>query len=90
MSRRNWKLGERIIHQNDHFVVLVPYWAIWPFETMVLPKRRIGGFDEFTAGERASLADALSNIAIRYDNLFETSFPYSMGFPPEADRRRTA
>lgn len=74
------KLGERIIHQNDHFVVLVPYWAIWPFETMVLPKRRIGGFDEFTTGERASLADALSNIAIRYDNLFETSFPYSMGF----------
>jgi UDPglucose--hexose-1-phosphate uridylyltransferase len=47
---------------------------------MVLPKRRIGGFDEFAAGERASLADALSNIAIRYDNLFETSFPYSMGF----------
>lgn len=74
------KLGERIIHQNDHFVVLVPYWAIWPFETMVLPKRRMGGFDEFTTGERTSLADALSNIAIRYDNLFETSFPYSMGF----------
>lgn len=74
------KLGERIIYQNDDFVVLVPFWAVWPFETMVLPKRHIRGMDEMSAGERRSLADVLSNITIRYDNLFETSFPYSMGF----------
>jgi UDPglucose--hexose-1-phosphate uridylyltransferase len=74
------KLNERIVHQNDDFVVLVPYWAVWPFETMLLPRRRIGGMDEMTAAERRSLADALSAITIRYDNLFETSFPYSMGF----------
>ncbi|WP_237155644.1 UDP-glucose--hexose-1-phosphate uridylyltransferase [Oryzibacter oryziterrae] len=73
-------LGERIVHQNDHFVVLVPYWAVWPFETMVLPKRHVTGMDQLTAAERAGLADAVSNINIRYDNLFETSFPYSMGF----------
>jgi UDPglucose--hexose-1-phosphate uridylyltransferase len=74
------RLGERIVHENDDFVVLVPYWAVWPFETMVLPRRRIGGMDEMTTAERRSLADALSNITVRYDNLFETSFPYSMGF----------
>jgi UDPglucose--hexose-1-phosphate uridylyltransferase len=72
--------GERIVHRNDHFVTLVPFWAVWPFETMILPTRRIGGFDELDATERLSLAEALSDLTIRYDNLFETSFPYSMGF----------
>jgi UDPglucose--hexose-1-phosphate uridylyltransferase len=72
--------SERIVHENDDFVVLVPFWAVWPFETMILPRRRIGGFDELSAAERSSLAEALSDLTIRYDNLFETSFPYSMGF----------
>lgn len=71
--------NERIVYENDHFVVLVPFWAVWPFETMILPKRRIGGMDEMMIDERYSLADAISNVTIRYDNLFETSFPYSMG-----------
>jgi len=70
----------RIVLENEDFVVLVPYWAVWPFETMVLPRRRIGGFDEMTEAEGRSLAAALSALTIRYDNLFETSFPYSMGF----------
>jgi UDPglucose--hexose-1-phosphate uridylyltransferase len=72
--------GERIVYRNDDFVVLVPFWAVWPFETMVLPCRHLRGMDEMTTGERRSLAEALSNITIRYDNLFSTSFPYSMGF----------
>ncbi|WP_180898198.1 UDP-glucose--hexose-1-phosphate uridylyltransferase [Martelella soudanensis] len=73
-------LGERILFENDGFVVLVPYWAVWPFETMVLPKRHIRSMDEMEAGERVQLAEALSWVTIRYDNLFTTSFPYSMGF----------
>ena len=71
---------ERIVYENAHFVVLVPYWAVWPFETMLLPKRHITGFDQLENGERRALADALSALTVRYDNLFETSFPYSMGF----------
>ncbi|TPW31691.1 UDP-glucose--hexose-1-phosphate uridylyltransferase [Martelella alba] len=74
------KLGERILFENDTFVVLVPYWAIWPFETMVLPKRHIRSMDEMEPSERRDLAEALSKVTIRYDNLFKTSFPYSMGF----------
>ena len=73
-------LGERILFENDGFVALVPYWAVWPFETMVLPKRHIRSMDEMTPQERVALAEALSNVTIRYDNLFRTSFPYSMGF----------
>jgi UDPglucose--hexose-1-phosphate uridylyltransferase len=71
--------GERIVLANDDFCVLVPFWANWPFETMILPRRRIGGFDEISAGERTSLARALSQLTRRYDNLFDAPFPYSMG-----------
>lgn len=77
------EIGERVVLANDHFTVLVPFWAIWPFETMVLPHRHIGGMDDLTAAEARALADALSRLTIRYDNLFETPFPYSMGFHPK-------
>ncbi len=77
---RELELGERIVFANDDFCVLVPFWAIWPFETMILPRRRIGGFDELKAGEKTSLAQALSQLTRRYDRLFDTPFPYSMGF----------
>ncbi len=73
-------LGERIVSSNEHFVVLVPFWAIWPFETMILPRRRIGGFDELRPAEKTALAAALSDLTKRYDRLFDVSFPYSMGF----------
>ena len=73
-------LSERIVAENAHFVTLAPFWAIWPFETMILPRRRIGGFDELTAEEKAALAAALSDLTRRYDRLFDVSFPYSMGF----------
>jgi len=77
---RELELGERIVFANDDFCVLAPFWAIWPFETMILPRRRIGGFDELQARERASLAAALSELTRRYDRLFDVPFPYSMGF----------
>ena len=72
--------GERVVLGNDDFCVLVPFWAIWPFETMILPRRRIGGFEEMSAGERTSLAQVLSQLTKRYDTLFGEPFPYSMGF----------
>jgi UDPglucose--hexose-1-phosphate uridylyltransferase len=71
---------DRIILENDHFIVIVPWWAVWPFETMVLPKRHFGGFPEMSAEERDGLADALKRITSRYDKLFDVSFPYTMGF----------
>ena len=72
--------GERVVLANDDFCVLVPFWAVWPFETMILPRRRIGGFDEMRRSEKTSLADALSQLTRRYDRLFDAPFPYSMGF----------
>lgn len=71
---------ERIVCQNEHFVALVPFWALWPFETMVLSRRAIGSMPEMTEDERAALAAILLDTVTRYDNLFEISFPYSMGF----------
>ena len=71
---------ERIIFENEHFVALVPWWATWPFEALLLPRRHLGALPEFSAAERDSLADALRRLATRFDNLFETSFPYTMGF----------
>lgn len=74
------RLGERIVCANEHFVALVPFWAIWPFETMLLARRHIGAFDDLSSDESFALADILRRLTIRYDNLFETDFPYSMGF----------
>jgi UDPglucose--hexose-1-phosphate uridylyltransferase len=70
---------ERILEENEHFVVLVPFWATWPYETMILPKRPVNYTHEFSAAEKHSLASALKNLTTRYDNLFEVSFPYSAG-----------
>jgi UDPglucose--hexose-1-phosphate uridylyltransferase len=72
--------GERIVFENEHFTALVPFWAVWPFEVLVLSKRHAGAMPEFSGEERDGLADALHRIATRFDNLFETSFPYTMGF----------
>ena len=70
----------RIVAENDVFVALVPYWAVWPFETLVLPHRHLGSFVDFMPAERTALADILKAVTTRYDNLFEVSFPYTMGF----------
>ena len=70
---------ERIIHENAGFVVLVPFWAVWPYETMILPKRKIQHLLQFTPAEVSQLADALKTLTVKYDNLFKISFPYSAG-----------
>ena len=71
---------QRIICRNDRFLAVVPWWAVWPFETLVLPLDHIGSFDDFAAEHAESLANILHNVTARYDALFDTSFPYTMGF----------
>ncbi|GGG28787.1 galactose-1-phosphate uridylyltransferase [Dokdonia pacifica] len=70
---------ERIIFQNEHFVILVPYWAIWPYETMIIPKRKVTAITGLTEEEKKSFAEAIKRLTIKYDNIFQTSFPYSSG-----------
>jgi UDPglucose--hexose-1-phosphate uridylyltransferase len=72
--------GERVVFENSDFLVVVPFWAVWPFETLVLSKRHAGTLVELGPGERDSMADALRRITARYNSLFSVSFPYSMGF----------
>jgi UDPglucose--hexose-1-phosphate uridylyltransferase len=79
-TKQELGLRERIVCENDAFVALVPYWAIWPFETLLLSKRHTTGMDELTLAERDLLADILKWLTIRYDNLFRVPFPYTMGF----------
>lgn len=73
------KAGERVVLENEHFVVLVPYWAVWPFETLVLPRRSVAGLDQLTSDERTGLAEILQRLTHSYDKVFDVSFPYSMG-----------
>jgi UDPglucose--hexose-1-phosphate uridylyltransferase len=75
-----WERGERIVVANDDWLVVVPYWAVWPFETLLLPRRAVQRLPDLEASMRDSLADILKRLTTRYDNLFETSFPYSMGW----------
>jgi UDPglucose--hexose-1-phosphate uridylyltransferase len=70
----------RIVVSNEHFVALVPFWAVWPFETLVISRRPAGALPDLDASERTGLADILRSLTTRYDNLFQVSFPYSMGF----------
>ena len=70
---------ERIVLENESFVALVPYWAVWPFEAMIVPKRHINSILELSQQEVADYASILKALTTRYDNLFETSFPYSAG-----------
>lgn len=72
--------GERIVFENDSFTVLVPFWAVWPFEVMLVSKRHAVSIDKLAGRERDDLAQALQRIGARYDNLFSVSFPYTMGF----------
>jgi len=71
--------NERIIYQNDDFVVLVPFWAVWPFEAMIIPKTQKHNITELSEAESLNFADAISKITVVYDKLFECSFPYSSG-----------
>ncbi len=71
---------ERVVVENAHWVAVVPYWAIWPFETLLLPRRHVLRLPDLAGDERDALAAILKRLLIKYDNLFETSFPYSMGW----------
>lgn len=72
--------GERIVCANDHFVALVPFWAVWPFETMVVARRPAPSMLELDGPERDGLAAILKELTTRYDAVFDVAFPYSMGF----------
>lgn len=77
------QMQERIISENEHFVALVPFWAVWPFETMIISKRHIQNILQFTEDEKNSFAAILKELTTRYDNLFNISFPYSAGMHQE-------
>lgn len=70
---------ERILVENDSFVALVPFWAVWPFETMIISKRSVANLLELSDKERTDLADVYKRLTVMYDNLFEVSFAYSSG-----------
>ena len=70
---------ERVVCSNDHFAAVVPYWAVWPFELMILAKRHVVSLLELDNNEKDALADLIQRVAVRYDNLFDCSFPYSAG-----------
>jgi UDPglucose--hexose-1-phosphate uridylyltransferase len=69
----------RFIEINDSFVALVPYWAVWPFEVIVISRTKVGNVRELDSKQQSDFAEILRRVAVRYDNLFECSFPYSMG-----------
>lgn len=77
---RELDIGERIVTSNDDWVVVVPYWAYWPFETLVLPRRRLERLDDVGAAERATLADVMQTMLRAFDALFDTPFPYCSGW----------
>jgi UDPglucose--hexose-1-phosphate uridylyltransferase len=68
---------ERIVCENGTFLVVCPWWATWPFEVLLIPKKHLRALVEFSDGERTRLAEIIRDVTTRYDNLFETSFPYS-------------
>jgi UDPglucose--hexose-1-phosphate uridylyltransferase len=73
------KQRERIVLENNDFTVLVPFWAVWPYETMIIPKRHMSAITEMTIQEQTAFADVIKRLTVRYDNIFNISFPYSSG-----------
>lgn len=73
---------ERIVWQNEGFLVVCPWWAVWPFEVLVLPKRHVRALVDFSEAERLQFAEAIQEVTRRYDNLFQCSFPYSTSPTP--------
>ncbi len=75
--------NERLVVENDDWAAVVPFWAVWPFETLLMPRMHVGRIPELGDAQRTSLADILKKLTIRYDNLFGISFPYTMGWHGE-------
>lgn len=80
LARAEAEHGERVVVQNDDWLAIVPYWAEWPFETLLLPRFPVQRLEQLTPAQRDSLGQALHALTVRYDNLFQCSFPYSMGW----------
>jgi len=78
--KREFQLNARLVFENEAFAVIVPFWAVWPFETIVLSKAHIGSMDALAESGKNALASALKEVTARYDTLFDSPFPYSMGF----------
>lgn len=78
-AEKELALGERIIAADEHFALLVPFWATWPFETMIIPRRHVTAITELTPDERDAFARMLKTVTVKYDNLFGCPFPYSAG-----------
>ena len=80
-AKRELEKRERIVAETEDWIAVVPYWAAWPFETLLLPKaKQFKSIEDLNQAEREDLALALKKLTTRYDNLFNISFPYSMGF----------
>lgn len=80
-AQKELELQERIVVETEHWLAVVPYWAAWPFETLLMPKKaQIKRLTDLSEEQAEDLALALQKLTTKYDNLFETSFPYSMGF----------
>ncbi len=77
--KQELEADERIILENEDFVALVPFWAVWPYETMIVSKRKIENLLQFSEAEKLSLASIIKDLTTKYDNLFEIPFPYSAG-----------
>jgi UDPglucose--hexose-1-phosphate uridylyltransferase len=77
--KQELELNERIILKNKYFVALVPYWAVWPYETMIVPLSHYQNITQLNHKEEMAFAAIIKDLTIKYDNLFETSFPYSSG-----------
>jgi UDPglucose--hexose-1-phosphate uridylyltransferase len=75
-------LGERVVAANASFIAVVPFWAVWPFEVMVLPRRQVARLEELSDVERLEFAAILQQLTATYDKVFDTPFPYSMGLHP--------
>ena len=73
---------ERVVAENEHFAVVVPFWAFWPFETLVISKRPFARLTDMTEKEKEDFAEIIQKITIKYDNIFKVSFPYSAGLHP--------
>ncbi|MFZ3215929.1 MAG: UDP-glucose--hexose-1-phosphate uridylyltransferase [Candidatus Acidiferrales bacterium] len=76
--------AQRVVCENEEFAAVVPFWAVWPFETMVVSKRHAGSLEQLSEAGREALAEILHRVTARYDNLFSTAFPYSMGLHQRA------
>jgi len=70
---------ERILVENEYFVALVPYWAVWPYETMIIPRKKHANITTLSEVEKEAYAEIIKALTIKYDNIFKTSFPYSAG-----------